>query len=282
MPTNLRVVGVAATSLELEWVPGDGEPSWQLQWSKDGGLSWDKAPRLLEAPRCRKRNLPPDTLVVFRVRTVSARGDVSSWATVEGRTALPHDSQQQHQRAPESAASAFQAAVSDEIHGGGSPAKSEGDEPSRRGAAPAPADAHAADEINDAFARASQWASTQAAEAWEAPGAAPAAEERWHELVDKHGNNFFWNEATGDTKWDREPHWVRKQDASGAEYYVEPARHRRKRRSRRPSSSPKASDAPASSRRPSLDAFLPNMRRQLSGIFGAGGGTRAPAAAASG
>ncbi|KAH8062609.1 hypothetical protein JL722_3534 [Aureococcus anophagefferens] len=204
MPTYVRVVGVAATSLELEWAPGAGEAAWQLQWSKDGGLTWDAAPRTLEAPRCRKRNLPPDTLVIFRVRAV-AGGDASAWATVEGRTALQRSSKA-------GTASAFAAAVADEIPGE-SPTKSEGD---------------AADGVNDAFARAQSWAADQAdREAW-------APSEKWHELVEEDsGQKFFWNEATGETRWDADPGWALRVDGDGAEYYV-PGR---RRRSRRPSSS---------------------------------------------
>ncbi|KAH8076424.1 hypothetical protein JL721_423 [Aureococcus anophagefferens] len=175
MPTYVRVVGVAATSLELEWAPGAGETAWQLQWSKDGGLTWDAAPRTLEAPRCRKRNLPPDTLVIFRVRSV-AGGDASAWATVEGRTALQRSSKA-------GTASAFAAA---------------------------------------------SWAADQAdRQAW-------APSEKWHELVEEDsGQKFFWNEATGETRWDADPGWALRVDGDGAEYYV-PGR---RRRSRRPSSS---------------------------------------------
>ena len=239
MPTYVRVVGVAATSLELEWVPGDGEAAWQLQWSKDGGLTWDAAPRTLEAPRCRKRNLPPDTLVIFRVRAVAA-GDASAWATVEGRTALQHSSK------AGGTASAFAAAVADEIPGE-SPTKSEGD---------------AADGVNDAFARAQSWAADQAdKEAW-------APSEKWHELVEEDsGQKFFWNEATGETRWDADPGWALRVDSDGAEYYV-PGR---RRRSRRPSSS-QADDGAAGgsrSKRPSLDGRFSSMRSRLNSVFGA-------------
>ncbi|KAH8095912.1 hypothetical protein JL720_3247 [Aureococcus anophagefferens] len=220
MPTYVRVVGVAATSLELEWAPGDGEAAWQLQWSKDGGLTWDAAPRTLEAPRCRKRNLPPDTLVIFRVRAV-AGGDASAWATVEGRTALQRSSKA-------GTASAFAAAVADEIPGE-SPTKSEGD---------------AADGVNDAFARAQSWAADQAdREAW-------APSEKWHELVEEDsGQKFFWNEATGETRWDAEPGWALRVDGDGA-----------------------ADDGAAGgsrSKRPSLDGRFSSMRSRLNSVFGA-------------
>ncbi|KAK7248847.1 hypothetical protein SO694_00042128 [Aureococcus anophagefferens] len=238
MPTYVRVVGVAATSIELEWAPGAGEAAWQLQWSKDGGLTWDAAPRTLEAPRCRKRNLPPDTLVIFRVRAV-AGGDASAWATVEGRTALQRSSKA-------GTASAFAAAVADEIPGE-SPTKSEGD---------------AADGVNDAFARAQSWAADQAdREAW-------APSEKWHELVEEDsGQKFFWNEATGETRWDADPGWALRVDGDGAEYYV-PGR---RRRSRRPSSS-QADDGAAGgsrSKRPSLDGRFSSMRSRLNSVFGA-------------
>ena len=52
-PSRLRVVGTQATSLELEWDSGEGD-QWQLQWSCDGGLTWESASRNLEAPKVKR------------------------------------------------------------------------------------------------------------------------------------------------------------------------------------------------------------------------------------
>ena len=252
-PAALRVANAAATSVELEW-DGTGESRWQLQWSKDGGLSFESAPRLLEASRCRKRNLPPDTGIVFRVRTVSERAAgqaFSAWAVIDGRTSP---------RAPADGASAFQAAVEDAI-------------PSAR----PPAEANAAGMgLSDAFAAASKWAAESARrprrpsvddaaagddDAWESASHPPRAEkparERWHELEQTGtGDHFFWNESTGETRWERDEAWaVGVDEATGAPFYVAPTPPRPKR-----------------SKRPSLDGFLPNaaagrLRRSLQSVF---------------
>ena len=62
-------------------------------------------------------------------------------------------------------------------------------------------------------------------------------EQRWHELVENStGDTFFWNEASGETRWERDPSWISKIDESGEEYWVSqggsPGRSPGRRRSR--------------------------------------------------
>ncbi len=61
-------------------------------------------------------------------------------------------------------------------------------------------------------------------------------EQRWHELVENStGDTFFWNEASGETRWERDPSWLQKIDESGEEYWVSqgsPGRSPGRRRSR--------------------------------------------------
>ena len=49
------------------------------------------------------------------------------------------------------------------------------------------------------------------------------------------GDTFFWNEASGETRWERDPSWLQKIDESGEEYWVSqgsPGRSPGRRRSR--------------------------------------------------
>jgi len=203
-PSRLRVVGTQATSLELEWDSGEGD-QWQLQWSCDGGLTWESASRNLEAPKVRKRNLAPGCHVMFRVRTLQ-NDRFSPWATCEGRTA---------QKSPEK--SAFASAVESDVKKRQSTVRQshESDDSAARG-------------LEDAFARASAWA---------AQSPSMRNEQRWHELVENStGDTFFWNEASGETRWERDPSWLQKIDESGEEYWVSqggsPGRSPGRRRSR--------------------------------------------------
>ena len=203
-PTRLRVVGTQATSLELEWDHCEA-CTWQLQWSSDGGLNWESASRNLEAPKVRKRNLSPGAHVLFRVRTL--KDDLfSPWASCEGQTS---------HRSPDK--SAFAAAVDSDIKKRGNPLRQshESDDSAARG-------------LEDAFARASAWA---------ASASTPTSQKHhWHELVENStGDTFFWNEASGETRWERDPAWVARRDATGEEYWVaatSPGRSPGRRRSR--------------------------------------------------
>ncbi len=222
-PSRLRVVGTQATSLELEWDEGEGG-QWQLQWSCDDGLNWESASRNLEAPKVRKRNLSPGCHVMFRVRTIK-NDRFSPWATCEGRTA---------QKSPEK--SAFASAVESDVKKRQSTVRQshESDDSAARG-------------LEDAFARASAWAA-----------ASPSMrnEQRWHELVENStGDTFFWNEASGETRWERDPAWLQKVDESGEEYWVSsqnsPGRSPGRRRSRFRSQEGATARGP-----PSFDEFL--------------------------
>jgi len=222
-PSRLRVVGTQATSLELEWDAGEGG-QWQLQWSCDGGLTWESASRNLEAPKVRKRNLAPGCHVMFRVRTIK-NDRFSPWACCEGRTSA---------KSPEK--SAFASAVESDVKKRQNPMRQshESDDSAARG-------------LEDAFARASAWA---------AQSPSMRTEQRWHELVENStGDTFFWNEASGETRWERDPSWISKIDESGEEYWVSsapsPGRSPGRRRSRFRSQEGATARGP-----PSFDEFL--------------------------
>ena len=80
---NAYVTGVTATSATVNWVPGNSESAWQMEYSTNG-TTWTQegsvtAPHTLN-------NLTPDVNYFIRLRSDCGGGDYSSWTVVRAHT----------------------------------------------------------------------------------------------------------------------------------------------------------------------------------------------------
>ena len=81
---NVYVSEVTSNSITLNWAPGNGETSWELETSTDG-TTWNPEGTVTSAPYMLS-NLTPNTLYHVRLRSICGGGEFSSWATVNQRT----------------------------------------------------------------------------------------------------------------------------------------------------------------------------------------------------
>ena len=81
---NVYVAGSTATSLTLDWAPGNTETSWELEVS-DGDTNWVSEGTVTTAPYT-VNNLTPGNLYTVRMRSVCGGGEYSSWSMVSGYT----------------------------------------------------------------------------------------------------------------------------------------------------------------------------------------------------
>ena len=81
---NVYVADVTENSITLNWAPGNGESSWEVETSTDG-TTWNPEGTVTSAPYTLS-NLTPNTLYHVRLRSICGGGEFSTWATVNQRT----------------------------------------------------------------------------------------------------------------------------------------------------------------------------------------------------
>jgi len=81
---NVYVVDATDNSITLNWAPGNGETSWEIETSTDNA-TWTPEGTATTAPYT-LNNLTPSTLYYIRMRSVCGGGEYSSWTIVSERT----------------------------------------------------------------------------------------------------------------------------------------------------------------------------------------------------
>ncbi len=81
---NVYVSAVTENSIAFNWVPGNGESSWELETSTDG-TTWNSEGTVTSAPYILS-GLNPNTMYYIRMRSICGGGEFSSWVVVNQST----------------------------------------------------------------------------------------------------------------------------------------------------------------------------------------------------